>query len=507
MEEPDGRRSGGSPGRGPRRGPGGRCRDRVVFVRTRPDGRSSHRTVRTSASQVSSRRWDRVRTGPRCRWSARGGPGRCAGAPGSGRRGAARRQSAGPGRRGRRGPGERGVVHEIRANRCGRRPRRRRGRPRTRSVNRQPRPRPGLARGSRPRPRRRGRSHGEAALVAPSERQHVDRLPVTRRRRLVVDRRWSGSARGLMGAAWGSWPSTCAPAPTSMPSEVATPFVGGVDAGDHGVGVVLGDPPQPARRPPTGSCRARGPCWRRGGHGRLRGERDRTSARGRRSPPCATGLRPGSGGQRQQAPAAALAWPRAAETVRSSPRVHRLPRSPPPAQVPHGFSRDVGCGHDVVGRQADEQLAGDAVAPAVLLGSVRAHVAAADAGGPRPHEVEVVVEGDGPLDGDERERRLVVLHAQRRPPGAAEVAALHRVVAGVEHDRTVVVDVEPDRRGMRTPVGPHRGQDPRPNRAPQERLRLVRAHRVVRHDPILLRRPPRHGVRATRRGDGSRGRL
>src|SRR5829696_6698220 len=101
------------------------------------------------------------------------------------------------------------------------------------------------------------------------------------------------------------------------------------------------------------------------------------------------------------------------------------------------------------------------VAPAVLLGPIVAHVAAADA---RCPVEEVGVFGSKfcrAFDQDEAERRLFVVDAEADAGITAHVASLHRVLSGREYQR-IAIQVEPDRGDVGTAVGPYRGEDRRP---------------------------------------------
>src|SRR5687767_2590657 len=105
---------------------------------------------------------------------------------------------------------------------------------------------------------------------------------------------------------------------------------------------------------------------------------------------------------------------------------------------------DVDLGDDPRGGDPHQQLAGHAVALAVLVGPLGAHVAAADAGGPPPDLVRLLVAGGLALDHHERERWPVVLHAQGCTTVPPDGVALDGGGTGGEHDGAVVVDVVPD---------------------------------------------------------------
>ena len=98
---------------------------------------------------------------------------------------------------------------------------------------------------------------------------------------------------------------------------------------------------------------------------------------------------------------------------------------------------DLGNGH------ADEELAGDSVAAPVLIGSVLAHVAPADASGPAPHDVEVVAESRLALDADVCEGWPLVVEADADAWLALDGESLPGSLTGRE-DEVGAVEVDPD---------------------------------------------------------------
>ena len=128
----------------------------------------------------------------------------------------------------------------------------------------------------------------------------------------------------------------------------------------------------------------------------------------------------------------------------------------------------------MLGGEPDQELARDAVAVAVLGGAVVAHVATADAGRPALHrdQSSEIVTGPSTVTNENGGRSSsTVMVAQ---PAPLQRAALHRVGAGGEHDRPVVVDDVPERRRVRAPVATRGRQDAGPGRiGREERAHLV----------------------------------
>src|SRR5581483_968420 len=100
-----------------------------------------------------------------------------------------------------------------------------------------------------------------------------------------------------------------------------------------------------------------------------------------------------------------------------------------------------------------DHLRRDAVAAAVLVGAVGAHVAAADWGRPFPQLPLVGRHACRPRHGDEAERRVLIVPAQRHARVAQDRLPLHRVRCRHEHD-VVALEVDPHRSDVGRPVGP-----------------------------------------------------
>jgi hypothetical protein len=120
-----------------------------------------------------------------------------------------------------------------------------------------------------------------------------------------------------------------------------------------------------------------------------------------------------------------------------------------------GSGGHLGPPDDVLRSEADEQLAGDAVASSVVVGVAGRYVALGDPRRPRAQPRQVVTQVEelaASFDHHEGEREGRVVHDQTRPVVAAQIASLHARLPGREHER-VTVQCEPDRRGMGTTVG------------------------------------------------------
>jgi hypothetical protein len=76
---------------------------------------------------------------------------------------------------------------------------------------------------------------------------------------------------------------------------------------------------------------------------------------------------------------------------------------------------DVRLGHDVVGRDPHQQLAGNRVAPTVFLGPLCTHVAAGDPGGPLQQRPRILGDLSSPVDNHEGVRWRLVVDAQTHP--------------------------------------------------------------------------------------------
>ena len=82
--------------------------------------------------------------------------------------------------------------------------------------------------------------------------------------------------------------------------------------------------------------------------------------------------------------------------------------------------RDIPSGDDLRRAEATQQLAGYAIAGAVLVGTVGSHVSTTDGSCVPEQLVGVVAELDDTGHGDERERRHFIVHAERRTRIAAQ---------------------------------------------------------------------------------------
>src|SRR5688500_8404667 len=149
----------------------------------------------------------------------------------------------------------------------------------------------------------------------------------------------------------------------------------------------------------------------------------------------------------------------------------------PPARLAAPSVGDLGLGHHVAGSQAHQKLAGYGVAATVRLGGFGPHVAAADPGGPDEQLVGIFADLDLSFNDHERKRGAFVVDAETHSRVAPDRAAFQRFRTGGEHDRSVLVEVEPDRGDVGTPVLPDRGQLPGVGRLSGEKsLPLLFAH-------------------------------
>ena len=164
-----------------------------------------------------------------------------------------------------------------------------------------------------------------------------------------------------------------------------------------------------------------------------------------------------------------------------------------------GSVGDVGGADHLLRVQADQELAGDPVALAVLLGArsdpmyrppIRPAQWRTSAG-----SSEMVT---GPSRVTKENGGRVVVDAHRRPPGAAQVAALHGGLTGGEDDRAVLVDHVPDRRHVGATVGAGRAQDRRTGGQRGQERRAPRRRASGGTAPPEPRGAGSHGWRADR---------
>ena len=117
---------------------------------------------------------------------------------------------------------------------------------------------------------------------------------------------------------------------------------------------------------------------------------------------------------------------------------------------------------------AHEDLAGGAVSFPELLCAFRAHVARRDPGCVEPQVRWIFRELGDAVDPHERKRRPVVRDAKRHPRVTSERESFHRVLPRREHDRSVTLDEEPDRRDEWRSVLAHDGDLRGPGTCHQE---------------------------------------
>jgi hypothetical protein len=137
---------------------------------------------------------------------------------------------------------------------------------------------------------------------------------------------------------------------------------------------------------------------------------------------------------------------------------------------------DAGERHDARRPDPHQELAGDGVAPPEFLGEVVAHVPAGDRRRPREHRVEVVRDLGHAVDADVVERGVLVVDADRDSRITAYGTALDGAGSGVEDQRAVGVDHEPDGDDERRAVAPDDCELARARTRGQERPGLLDAH-------------------------------
>src|SRR5689334_21043618 len=97
-----------------------------------------------------------------------------------------------------------------------------------------------------------------------------------------------------------------------------------------------------------------------------------------------------------------------------------------------GSVRDIGLGHDAGRRNADQQLAGYAIARSITSCLLLAHIPAGDARGPGAQFVRVVVEGRRALNHDIAKRRRFVVYTETDARVMADVFGFDARMPGRE---------------------------------------------------------------------------